>query len=136
MSRYMDNNTEAADSRSNAARMNVENPYQYNYITSPKVDAGSLAGGTPPLNDNGQKSELSYMDDNAVPATSNGNQADSRAKNTNTFIELTPADASPNEVKNFSVDDFLTHQYIPADVTNNIKPNMSGLYGARNEESK
>src|SRR6266446_5274681 len=126
MSKYMDNNSKVGLDE-NSACLYCENPNtEPNMIESPKVGAPPLAGGTMPSGPS--HSELTYADDNSVAATSDGNMADSRAKNPNTIIEVPSADASPIEVKNFSVDDFLTTMYSPGTNTDE-RPNSSGLYG-------
>jgi len=55
-------------------------------------------------------------------------RADSRAKNPSNIVSLDSADTSPNDAKQFVVDDFLCTMYSPGTNTDE-RPNMSGLYG-------
>lgn len=72
---------------------------------------------------------MSYQDSNAIESVSADRPADSRALNPSNIVHLESADTSPNEAKQYVVDDFLCHGYLPDDVTNNERPNMQGLYG-------
>lgn len=68
------------------------------------------------------------MDDNSNESVSAEKPADSRAKNPANIVNLNSADTSPNDAKQFVVDDFLCTQYSPGTNTDE-RPNMSGLYG-------
>lgn len=72
---------------------------------------------------------MTYMDDNSTESVSAEMPADSNAKNPANIVELQSADALPYEVKQFVVDDFLCHGYLPDWVTSNERPNQQGLYG-------
>ncbi len=71
---------------------------------------------------------MTYMDDNSVESVSDAKPADSRAKNPANIVNLESADTSPNDAKQFVVDDFLTTMYSPGTNTSE-RPNMQGLYG-------
>jgi hypothetical protein len=71
---------------------------------------------------------MSYQDNNAIESVSPEKGSDSRALNPANIVHLESADTSPNEPKQFVVDDFLCTMYSPG--TNSPeRPNMSGLYG-------
>ena len=71
---------------------------------------------------------MSYQDNNAVESVSAEKPADSRALNPANIVNLESADTSPNEPKNFVVDDFLCTMYSPGTNTTE-RPNPYGLYG-------
>ena len=71
---------------------------------------------------------MSYQDNNAIESVSAGKPTDSQALNPANIVNLDSADTSPNEPKQFVVDDFLCTMYSPG--TNSPeRPNMQGLYG-------